>query len=149
MKINHHYSRTVLVPPQPQLLQGKEKKTLKEKRGGLIGLFESVIGDFVPGLSRRRRSTKEKKEECKMEGRSGEIVGEVLASTRDMLNLWLQLESMDEMEEVDWCAQVRQAAGRGDWARFSSSCSAISCYFSLLDLLNLFMFSISKRMLVE
>ena len=138
-----------MVPPQPQLLQGKEKKTLKEKRGGLIGLFESVIGDFLPGLSRRRRSTKEKKEECKMEGRSGEIVGEVLASTRDMLNLWLQLESMDEMEEVDWCAQVRLAAGRGDWARFSSSCSAISCYFSLLDLINLFMFSISKRMLVE
>ena len=92
----------------------------------MIGLFESVIGDFLPGLSKRRRSTKEKKEECKMEGRSGEIVGEVLASTRDMLNLWLQLESMDEMEEVDWCAQVRQAAGRGEWARFSSSCLAVT-----------------------
>ena len=119
MKINHHcdFSRTVLVPPQPQLLQKKEKKDLKEQRSGLIGLFESVIGDYLPGLSRGKRSTKVKKEEeCQLKGRSGEIMGEVLASTRDMLNLWLQLESTDG-EEVDWCTQVRQAAGRGNWAR--------------------------------
>ena len=122
MKIIHcwdHFSRTVLVPPQPQLLQQKVKKESKKQRGGLIGLFESVIGDYLPGLSRRRRSSKmkiEKKEEkCQLEGRSGEIMGEVLAATRDMLNLWIQLGSVDE--EVDWCAQVSQAAGRGNWAR--------------------------------
>ena len=107
------------MPPQPQLLQQTEKKDLKERRSGLIGLFESVIGDYLPGLSRRRRSSKvkiEKEEEkCKLEGRSGEIMGEVLAATRDMLNLWIQLGSMDE--EVDWCTQVSQAAGRGNWAR--------------------------------
>ena len=117
VKINH-YSRTVLVPPQPQLLQQKEKTGLKESRGGLVGLFERVIGEYLSGLSRRRRSTKkEEMKKCKTEGRSGEIMGEVLASTRDMLNLWLQLESMDEMEEIDWCSQVRKAAERGDWAR--------------------------------
>ena len=65
---------------------------------------------------------KKEKEVCQLEGRSGEIMGEVLAATRDMLNLWIQLGgSMDE--EVDWCSQVSQAAGRGKWARlcFSSS----------------------------
>ena len=107
------------MPPQPQLLQQQVKKESKKQRGGLIGLFESVIGDYLPGLSRRRRSSKVKiekeEEECKLEGRSGEIMGEVLAATRDMLNLWIQLESMDE--EVDWCTQVSQAGGRGNWAR--------------------------------
>ena len=122
MKINHRldlFLRTVLVPPQPQLLQQQVKKESKKQRGGLIGLFESVIADYLPGLSRRRRSSKVKiekeEEECKLEGRSGEIMGEVLAATRDMLNLWIQLGSMDE--EMDWCTQVIQAAGRGNWAR--------------------------------
>ena len=122
MKINHRldlFLRTVLVPPQPQLLQQQVKKESKKQRGGLIGLFESVIGDYLPGLSRRRRSSKvkiEKEEEkCKLEGRSGEIMGEVLATTRDMLNLWIQLGSRDE--EMDWCTQVSQAGGRGNWAR--------------------------------
>ena len=104
------------MPPQPQLLQQTEKKDLKERRSGLIGLFESVIGDYLPGLSRGRRSTKVKKEECQLKGRSGEIMGEVLAATRDMLNLWLLLESMGG-EEVEWCSQVREAGGRGNWAR--------------------------------
>ena len=59
---------------------------------------------------------KKEKEVCQLEGRSGEIMGEVLAATRDMLNLWIQLGgSMDE--QVDWCSQVSQAAGRGSWAR--------------------------------
>ena len=115
------------MPPQPQLLQQEVKKESKKQRGGLIGLFESVVGDYLPVLSRRRRSSKVKKKEeekvCQLEGRSGEIMGEVLAATRDMLNLWIQLGSMDE--EVDWCTQVIQAGGRGNWARliisFSSS----------------------------
>ena len=107
------------MPPQPQLLQQEVTKESKKQTGGLIGLFESVIGDYLPGLSRRRRSSKmkiEKKEEkCRLEGRSGKIMGDVLAATRDMLNLWIQLESTGE--EVDWCTQVSQAAGRGNWAR--------------------------------
>ena len=108
-----------MVPPQPQLLQQKDE--LKEKRGGLVGLFEKVIGDFLPGLSRRKRHSgddgrsRKVKDECQLEGRSGKIMGEVLAATRDMLNLWVHLESM---EKVDWCSQVKQAAERGNWARF-------------------------------
>ena len=108
-----------MVPPQPQLLQQKDE--LKGKRGGLVGLFEKVIGDFLPGLSRRKRHSGDDgrsskvKDECQLEGRSGKIMGEVLAATRDMLNLWVHLGSV---EEVDWCSQVKQAAERGNWARF-------------------------------
>ena len=96
-------------------------------------MFERVVGGFLSGLSRSRRhseSTKGRKEEavCRWEGRSGQIIGEVLASTRDMLNLWVALHSdkvdkvdkvddVDDVDDVDWCAAVRQAAGRGAWAR--------------------------------
>ena len=110
-----------MVPPQPQLLQQKDE--LKEKRGGLVGLFEKVIGDFLPGLSRKKRHSGDDgrsskvKDECQLEGRFGKIMGEVLAATRDMLNLWVHLESVEE-KEVDWCSQVKQAAERGNWARF-------------------------------
>ena len=117
----------MLVPPQPQLLQQKERKERKEtNKGGLLDIFERVVGGFLPGLSRSRRhseSTKGREEEvCRWEGRSGQIIGEVLASTRDMLNLWVALQSdkvdkVDNVDDVDWCAAVRLAAGRGAWAR--------------------------------
>ena len=115
----------MLVPPQPQLLQQKERRERKEtNKGGLLDIFERVVGGYLPGLSRSRRhteSTKGREEEavCRWEGRSGQIIGEVLASTRDMLNLWIALQSdkVDIVDNVDWCAAVRLAAGIGAWAR--------------------------------
>ena len=130
------------MPPQPQLLQQKERRERKEtNKGGLLEIFERVVGGFLPGLSRSRRhseNTKGREEEvCCWEGRSGQIIGEVLASTRDMLNLWVahhsdkvdkvdkvddvdkvnKSDKVDKVDDVDWCAAVRQAAGRGAWAR--------------------------------
>ena len=115
------------MPPQPQLLQQKERRERKEtNKGGLLDIFERVVGGFLPGLSRSRRhseNTKGREEAvCRWEGRSGQIIGEVLASTRDMLNLWVALHSdkvdkVDKVDDVDWCTAVRQAAGRGAWAR--------------------------------
>merc|ERR1712156_728416 len=60
-------NRTVLVPPQPQLLQQKERRERKEtNKGGMLDIFERVVGGFLPGLSRSRRhseSSKGKEEE--------------------------------------------------------------------------------------
>ena len=113
--------RTILVPPQPQLLQQKDE--LKEKRRGLVGLFEKVIGDFLPGLSRRKRHSGDDgrsskvKDECQLEGRSGKIMAEVprcwlppeICSTfGSILNRWKRLTGAPKSSR-----QLREETGPG------------------------------------